>query len=473
MKNIFHILLAVLTLSIICCSCGSSDDKHEYIELGDNLDFGKGTYRPNPFKFLDSVPPFSWMGMPDSIKKATELAISFNEDAVRSKSTAQLALVDINGNKIEGIKVGKSDGSNLSVKADTAQTIVPITFTVDPTIGDSILNGSIIILGNDLDEANGTSLGTTMTPITTWSLEHKTGINWWRWTILILIVAAILCLIVLIIYLLYYGVSVASSKLSYVTIPSFGLKIRDAKISKGKKKQDKKDKKKDGTDPIVQELKELERKLHTNIGVSSKYDILEQIRLKLDYLYNHNEVIYNQAMKSLEPNTCDALEEAWKLWNTTPKKNVEWGGPKKTVCSLKRSHPKYEECRKLNFIKCSYDKHGSPDFSAVTFPKSIVNISDLYDGLSSEQIKARGGSCNSLQEIAQERMSMQLKPVIEKWAVENNCAPDFYKWRDAHDLVPHEDGDCCTMRLVYRSAHTAFTHRGGVANSSNIKNHFS
>ncbi|MDE6478799.1 MAG: hypothetical protein K2L45_00905 [Muribaculaceae bacterium] len=28
------------------------------------------------------------------------------------------------------------------------------------------------------------------------------------------------------------------------------------------------------------------------------------------------------------------------------------------------------------------------------------------------------------------------------------------------------------MRLVYRPAHTAFKHRGGVANALNIKSHF-
>lgn len=477
MKNIYCVLLVFFAMSGICSSCSSSDEKHEYTELEDNLNFGKGTYRPNPFKILDSIPPFLWMGMPDSVKKATELEIAFNEDAIRSKSTAQIAFVDMKGNKIEGIQVVNPHGSTPFFKADTAQTIIPVTFTVTPNIGDSILNGLIVVLGTDLDEANGISLNTTSTPVATWSLEYETGINWWRWTVFILIVAAVLCLFVLIIYLLYHGViwvvSVVSELSSY-TIPSFGIKLGRTKINKGKNGKKKKDKKnEEETDPIIQELLALEQQLYSNIGISSKYDILEQMRVILDNLYNCNIETYNKARKCLKTNTWEALEEAWKLWDQCPTNNVDWSGNNQTVCTLKHSHPQYEACYNLNFITCSYDMHGSPDFSFVTFPKSIVNVSDLYDILSSEQIKKRGGSRESFQEIAQERMSIQLRPIIEKWATENNRKPDFYKWRDAHDLVPHEDGDCCTMRLVYRPAHKAFTHRGGVANAINIKNHFS
>lgn len=45
-------------------------------------------------------------------------------------------------------------------------------------------------------------------------------------------------------------------------------------------------------------------------------------------------------------------------------------------------------------------------------------------------------------------------------------------WRNEHDLVPHEDTNCRTIRLVYRPAHEAFDHRRGIANAKNIKKHF-
>lgn len=235
MKNILYILLTVFALIGLCCSCGSSDDKQEYTELGDKLDFGKGVYRPNPFQFLDSIPPFSWMGMPDSVKKTTELVISFNEDAIRSKSTAQLAFVDMNGNRIDGVTIGKADGSILSIKADTVQTIIPVTITVNPNIGDSILQGSLLILGNDLDEANGTALGTTMTPVAIWSLGHKTGINWWRWILLIIIVGVALYIIFVIGCLIYGAVSVGIEALSNLSFPSLTFNIKPSRKKRGRK----------------------------------------------------------------------------------------------------------------------------------------------------------------------------------------------------------------------------------------------
>lgn len=238
MKKLFHILLTGLAFSGMCCSCGSSDDKLEYTELGDNLDFGKGTYRPNPFKILDDIPPFSWMGMPDSVKKTTELAVSFNEDAMRSKSTAQLAIVDLNGNKIEGIQVNKPNGDIFSINADTAEFIIPVSFTVNPSIGDSILKGSIMVLGVDLDEANRIPLGTTMTPVATWSLEHKTGINWLRWILLIIIVGVALYILFVIGCLIYGAFSVGIEALSSMsfTLIGFNLKTYRKKLERKTKK---------------------------------------------------------------------------------------------------------------------------------------------------------------------------------------------------------------------------------------------
>lgn len=235
MKNILYILLTVFAFIGLCCSCGSSDDKQEYTELGDKLDFGKGVYRPNPFQFLDSIPPFSWMGMPDSVKKTTELVISFNEDAIRSKSTAQLAFVDMNGNRINGVTIGKADGSILSIKADTVQTIIPVTITVNPNIGGSILQGSLVVLGNDLDEANGTALGTTMTPVATWSLEHKTGINWWRWILLIIIISVALYIIFVIGCLIYGAASVGIETLSNLSFPSITFNIKSSRKKRARK----------------------------------------------------------------------------------------------------------------------------------------------------------------------------------------------------------------------------------------------
>ena len=215
-----------------------------------------------------------------------------------------------------------------------------------------------------------------------------------------------------------------------------------------------------------------ESKLYQFIPVAEKYAILESMRFELDRLYRDDRHTYDHYRAVLRQNTWDALEENWKLWDPVPKSHVVWEGPDDCTCRLKPSHPNFKECDAVDFTVCRYDLHGSPDFNAVTFPGSVVDISDLYDELSSENIQKRGGSRYSLQEIAQNRMIPQLKPAIEAWATANHREPDFWQWRDSRNLVPHEDTDCRTMRLVYRPAHTAFKHRGGVANALNIKSHF-
>ena len=215
-----------------------------------------------------------------------------------------------------------------------------------------------------------------------------------------------------------------------------------------------------------------EKKLYQPGSVSDKFDILENIRLELDRLYKVDRLKYEELERILKPNTWEALEDNWTLWNPVPKSHAEWFGPGEMTCRLKLSHPSYQECAKQDFTQCTYDEHGSPDFSKVTFPGSVVDISDLYDSLSADNIQKRGGSANSLQEIAQMRMVHSLKSAISKWAKETGNQEDFWEWRNALNLVPHEDTNCRTMRLVYRPVHIAFKHRGGVANAINIKNHF-
>ena len=202
MRNIiFYILTGLVALSF-CASCSDAEKEHKFVELSE-LDFGEGTYRPNPFKCLDNIPPFSWMGMPDSVKKETELEISFNEDAIRSHSSGQIAFVDQNGNMVNGLTIGKKLSERQNIDAKSGSVIVPVSFTVNPAVGDSTLTGSIVVLGNELDQVNETKLSSMATPIASWSMKHEVGINWLRWIILILIVVSILAIVALILYGLF------------------------------------------------------------------------------------------------------------------------------------------------------------------------------------------------------------------------------------------------------------------------------
>lgn len=473
MRKYLILILIFISIFFFCSSCSEPKYENNNVQITE-FDFGDGTYRPNPFRFLDNLPPFSWMGMPDSVKKETNIEISFNEDAVRSHAKAQLIFVDQNGNKINGIKFGKTGSDKFDIVARSKVDTIPVLITVDPIVGDSILHGTIIAIGNELDQVNDTILTSHPTQVASWSLTHKKGINWWRWLILICVIVVILAAIAGILYLIFKLSIIVISVIQSVKFIPFASKTSNRGIDNINNKTNKRKKKskKDKKNRKVEKLLRLEKKLYSNLKLCEKYDVLEEMRLILDTIYQEDLEIYNLARQELKENTWDALEESWTLWNPVPSSHVEWTGPGKRICNLKATHKTFEECSKYDFTQCKYDEHGSPDFSKVTFPGTVVDISDLYDSLSVSDIKKRGGSSYSLQEVAQMRMAEKLRPVIEKWAKENNQDADFWKWRDAHDLVPHEDTNCRTMRLVYRTPHTVFKHRGGVANAINIKSHF-
>lgn len=228
---------------------------------------------------------------------------------------------------------------------------------------------------------------------------------------------------------------------------------------------------------MLSRIKSIEQKLYSELTVAEKYGLLEEMRYIFDNLYKHDRCFYDTFIATLEPGTRDALDDAWKLWDPVPKNTGSWGGASNLTFTLNERCSYYEECKERGFLKCTYDEHGSPDFEAVTWPGSVVDIADLYDDLSVGQLVKRGGSQNSLHEIAQDRMAINLEETLMAWAQEKGRLYDrydcFYGWRDENDLVPHEDTDCRTMRLVFRPVHKAFTHRGGISNARNIKEHFS
>ena len=70
-----------------------------------------------------------------------------------------------------------------------------------------------------------------------------------------------------------------------------------------------------------------ESKLYQPIPIAKKYAILEAMRLELDRLYREDRPTYDRYLTVLKPNTWNALEENWKLWNPVPKSHAVWEGP--------------------------------------------------------------------------------------------------------------------------------------------------
>ncbi len=422
MRNIVCIILAAFAVSCFCISCSDSEKEHKFVDLSE-LDFGEGTYRPNPFKFLDNIPPFSWMGMPDSVKKETKLEINFNEDAIRSHSSGQLAFVDQNGNKVNGVTIGNGLSGSIDINAKTGSVVIPVSFTVNPAVGDSTLTGSIVVLGNDLDQVNGTKLSSMATPIASWSLKHEIGINWLRWTILILIGVLILAIVVLILYGLFkLGVYIFSVLAS--------LKFNNKRDNKKKcKKQDDKNKKDEDDEDDGRYAREIKPSI---------------------FRINRNYIIPNGSQhKNPQGKTCgQILDELNDKNGRIIIKNGEpvfdKDGGTLNGKPLKASFPEGID----SFLKPDELRRGSK-----------INRNKLHDEAFRRIAKEYGMDIDELQVF--KGNSAPVENLMQKW----NCSEQevYNRCRNPHRIarVLHECKDGKTVQLVPWVYHH-FPHTGGI-----------
>lgn len=482
MKKLVYLIFTVLFLS-----CSQSTEQEATLYDFGTIDYEepfRGILKTQPSILRKSlaIPPYKWLA-PDTLSLQKTFIIDFNEDAVRSGATATLFFADSLYSKIDGvdfyINEGQRHNNTLTVVADSLTKVVTVVCCINPQVGEKEITGNLFVSCNEIDQINTVPIQQETVNLAEWRVEHKFSIPWLLWllwllTAVIMIVCAILVTYYFFKLIIIIAKAMANIKISLAnTSQTIKLKNSHGNIKKNDCIQ-----KDDDDDSIIKTLLMLEERLYSSIGVADKYDILEQMRLILDKLHIADRKKFDLCKSKLKQNTWDALEVAWKLWDPTPNNGLggEWGGLNNMTYTLKKANQYFSECARRNFLKCTYDQHGSPNFDKVTTPGSIVNIEDLYDKLTIDVLNKRGGGPNSLQELAQKRMSMKLEPLIKKWAKEKGITYDpyecFYKWRNENNLVPHEDTNCRTMRLVYRPAHIAFKHRGGIANAKNIKSHF-
>lgn len=492
MKILSYIILFVVALS---CAKNIEQEMPAY-------DFGKVEFE-EPFRGLLKeepkilkqslrVPPFRWL-QPDTLVLSKTFIVEFNEDAVRSNSVAYLQFVDNENNRIDYVDFYLNDklveGNVLKIPADSLYKELNLMCRVNPKMGKHVTKGKVIVASHELDQINSSTINQEKIHLADWTVEQDYNIPWLLWLLWLLSFILVIAIFIGICYLLFYVVKMAlpvimslfegagsTSSISKGVNNDIKKNISDFCIQdKNQEPQDDDDEEADEEEDDDDLILRLESELYSEHTVTEKYEILEKIRLILDELYKSCKNKYDRYENLLKPNTWDALEEAWKLWDPTPKNNVE-SEAIDGRCILSSTHGYYQACKELNFTSCDYDIHGSPDFTDVTYPGTIADVSDLYDSISIPKLKQRGGSKSSFQEIAQVRIARNMEQVLRQWAEKKGVPYDqydcYYAWRNEHDLVPHEDTNCRTIRLVYRPAHEAFDHRGGIANAKNIKKHF-
>lgn len=498
MKKITLIILCIASCLLVSC-----DTKSELT----SIDFGSAEFE-EPFRGLLASHP-SWLVATldwpilrslksDTIVLSKSVELEFNEDAVRSNSSAYIVFGNKNGNREHHAyqffcndELVGADGYR--VQATTEPQELSIKVKIHPAIGDSTELGYLSIYGNEIDEVNSIALTEEgWQRIAQWSFTQEIGLPWLIWLIWLLLLLIAVAIIVLVIYLLIQyvivplGAFLSNVSLPTISIPTFAwptLNFRRKQKSshKQKRKVDTTEQKQNNEqeneelDPYIQEALRLESMLRsTEYGIASKNDILEQLREHLAKTFCTDRELNERCYQTLQVNTQKALDKFNSFVGETPK-NGTWTGERgQSLFKLSQLNIHYAKCKSLGFIACKYTSF-EPDFTPVTWPKSVVDISDLYAIYSCAELEKRGGTKSSFQYRAQMRIAKRIDPELREWWKKNQKQEEydqeaaFWAWRNANDLLPHEDANCRTLRLVKRSAHMAFTHAGGIAHAKVIK----
>ena len=440
----------ILCVSVIV-SCSKKEPNSKPSEETAMIDFGEGVYRPNPFEFLDNVPPFSWLGMPDSVVGQSEITISFNEDAVRSKSYGTVYLADANGNRIEGIHIGDKGESEIDFVASDKEVTIPVTFRVNPEVGDSLLTGSIMVIADKLDVVNDTEVMSYATPVAGWQMKHQIGINWWRWLLLILVAALILAII----FLIGYGLVKAFIAIHAVIPP---IHVSMPKFNRTKTKKKKKVQKK----KLHWKLRRWQKiLLNDNNSLHRRGESLSKLFIFLDYNFKDNKK--DEQFKLLEYQTQKAIEYLWgpKGYYLSPKKNGRWTGkfkdsiwipdndftPKDSGYNNEFNLTWGQIKKKYNFKGLRYKKGHAVFKPIARYSVKLRNFEEYMNPLNPDKR-------TSLHEAAFDKLSKKLKKDIRE-------IKDI-KENKKDKLVWHEDIDCKTLYLVPREIHDNLDHFGGI-----------
>ncbi len=482
-------------LLILLCACSLLISCQQQEQFA-TIDFGTAEFE-EPFRGPLASQP-SWLVATldwpilrilksDTVVLSKTIEIGFNEDAVRSNASARIFIVDENGNTSKKYQIscnntpmGK-DGYDLKATSEPQQ--LELVVKVDPSIGDTTVRGYISIVGNEIDEVNSIPLTEEGAQnVAQWSFTHEIGwplMIWKIWMFLLIL------LIILIVYLLkYLVIGIASlGNSSAIAGAATSVSTKDSITKPTQKYTNNRKNKKNGTsNEYINEALLLESKLFDlSYSIASKNEILEKLRLHLESTKESDPDLNEKCYQALRPNTQKALDKFNEFYGTAPKNSTggHWTGDRaNSTYILSKQNTYYNECKQCGMQECTYNNSFEPDFTKATHPNSVVEVSDLYEKYTSNELSKRGGGKTSFQEVAQNRMAQNLDSELRSWWRQNhkNELYDqykaFYEWRDAHNLVPHEDANCKTMRLVNRSVHKAFTHAGGISHAIAIKDYF-
>ena len=357
MKKLFYTLLVTCSLS----ACGDTN----YAELADcQLDFGQGEYeepfvgvlkqKPEILRKSLQFPPYSWLA-PDTLVLKKELAIDFNEEAIRSKSTATVSLVDSAYNPIQNLQLYINNDpvskGMFTVKADSLSKSLVISCKVHPDLGDKEAKGYIMVQGNELDQVNSRSIQQDINLIGTWNLKQTYNIPWLLWLLWTITAVIIIALCFVVICFAVKGVIALIKSIIVTRIPSPTFSKRSSYKRSYAEEQERQEEN-FINEKLPKNIKKLIKViLNRSNPIHKRAVALNELQQEMDRIKeqepNQNEKIW----QLLPVNIQNTLEQFWAAFKT-PTNNGCWTGAKGNSTWIPDDNyvPKNREYSNLNSL---------------------------------------------------------------------------------------------------------------------------
>lgn len=258
MAKYLTLLLMPAYILLVLSSCDSIPTSNIDENGVINVDFGTKKFN-EPFPFEGEKPQWikdmvtdylSWFWTNnDTLEYDRHFEISFNEDAVRSKSRMNVfCYIDPTiGRYVETQINGKKVTETNPLVIDASQDVVELSLhaKIHPELGEGNINGYIVAIPENIDDINDNAIQEEGYPIVTWYATQEIGWPLLLWTVLLLLLFAIIAAVVYAAWHLLLLLAGLFSAVSF-TLPSITLprkSFTSHKEHKQHKKQEKEEKK--------------------------------------------------------------------------------------------------------------------------------------------------------------------------------------------------------------------------------------
>lgn len=443
MKKLFYTLLVVCSLS----ACGDTD----YAELADcQLDFGQGEYeepfvgvlkqKPEILRKSLHFPPYSWLA-PDTLVLKKELAIDFNEESIRSKSTATISLVDSSYNPIQNLQLYINNNpvskGSFTVKADSLSKSLVISCKVHPDLGDKEAKGYIMVQGNELDLVNSKSIQQDINSIGTWNLKQTYNIPWLLWLLWLLTAAIVIALCVIGVWCIVKSFIILVKFITAMRIPPLKFSNKCSYKRYHAKKQCKSEEQKEENndeDYHTRMPRNGNKGMWTGKRGNSTFVFFKNSKPKSANYGNENDLTFEEMGQLL--------------------------GDSNPGVTYKHGFPDFDRDPDTPNGK-PYEVSFSTGIEKYLNPNNLDNRQKLHEeafnklkdklGISYDEIDVFKGNSAAAEKLAKEWNCS----VNEVWKRCNNPHHIQRVW--------HEETDCKTLRLVPRMYHDNVAHDGGIS----------